>query len=71
MQKLLKQAGGFIALGLEAGAMLLIAVGAMVALIGSLKPPYSLRRSILDKKEVWLRFGVSLDRGAMKCLEGV
>jgi uncharacterized membrane protein len=60
VQELLKQAGGFIALGLEAGAMLLIAVGAMVALIGSLRPPYGLRRSILDKKEVWLRFGVWL-----------
>ena len=60
MQELLKQAGNFIALGLEAGAMLLIAVGAMVALIGSLRPPYGLRRSILDKKEVWLRFGIWL-----------
>jgi uncharacterized membrane protein len=60
VQELLKQAGNFIALGLEAGAMLLIAVGAMVALIGSLRPPYGLRRSILDKKEVWLRFGIWL-----------
>jgi len=40
--------------------MLLIAVDAMVALIGSLRPPYGLRRPILDKKEVWLRFGVWL-----------
>jgi uncharacterized membrane protein len=60
VEDLIKQFASSVALGLEAAAVLIIAIGAAVALIGSLSPPYGVRGPFLEKKLVYLRFGMWL-----------
>ena len=63
MEQVLKQAVASIALGLEASAGLIIAVGAIKALSRLVKPAFS-RGDMLDvKKRVWLRFAMWLMLG--------
>ena len=60
MEDLIKQLASSVALGLEAAAVLVITIGAVVALIGSLSPPYGLRGPVPEKRVVYLRFGMWL-----------
>jgi uncharacterized membrane protein len=60
MEQALKEIVGYIALGLEAGAGLIIAIGAIKAFCRLAKPALS-REGLLDvKKGVWLRFAIWL-----------
>jgi uncharacterized membrane protein len=59
MEQVFKQVAGYIALGVEAGAALIIAYGAMQALYGSFRAVVE-KRSVGQRREVWLNFGVWL-----------
>ena len=58
MEDLVKQFASSVALGLEAAAVLVITIGAVVAFIGSLRPPYGLRGPAPEKRVVYFRFGM-------------
>ena len=60
MEELIKQFASSVAIGLEAAAVIVITIGAVVAFIGSLTPPYGLRGPLVEKKVVYLRFGMWL-----------
>ena len=60
MEEALKQIVGSIALGLEASAGLIIAVGAIKALARLMKPALSSEGMLDVKKHVWLRFAAWL-----------
>ena len=60
MEDLIKQFASTVALGLEVAAVLIITIGAVVAFIGSLSPPYDYRGAFHEKKAVYLRFGMWL-----------
>jgi len=60
VEDLIKQFASSVALGLEAAAVLIITIGAAVALIGSLSPPYGVRGPLHEKRVVYLRFGMWL-----------
>jgi len=61
MEETFKEVAGYIALGLEALAVLMIAFGAVQALFYLLKPdPYDPRRPFAGKKKAWLTLGVWL-----------
>jgi len=61
MEGLFKQLAGFVALGLEVVAALVITTGAVEAVIGLFKrEQYDPRRPFRSKKQVWLCFGVWL-----------
>jgi uncharacterized membrane protein len=61
MEELFKESAGYLALALEGIAALVIAFGAMQALIGLFRPvKYDARQPFAGKKLVWLGFGVWL-----------
>ena len=60
MEEVFKQAAGYIALGVEASAALIIAYGAMQALYGSFRAVVEKRSQVDQRKVVWLNFGVWL-----------
>jgi uncharacterized membrane protein len=61
MEETFKEVAGYIALSLEALAVLMIAFGAVQALFYLLKPaPYDPRRPFAGKKKSWLALGVWL-----------
>jgi uncharacterized membrane protein len=59
MEEVFKEVAGYIALAVEASAALIIAFGAMQALYGSFRAVVE-KRSVGQRKEVWLEFGVWL-----------
>lgn len=60
MEDVFKQGAGYIALGVEASAALIIAYGAMQALYGMFRGVVEKRSQVDQRKEVWLNFGVWL-----------
>jgi len=59
MEEVFKEVAGYIALGVDSSAALIIAYGAMQALYGSFRAVVE-KRSVGQRKEVWLDFGVWL-----------
>jgi uncharacterized membrane protein len=59
VEEVFKQVAGYIALGMEASAALIIGYGALQALYGSFRAVVE-KRSAGQRKEVWLDFGVWL-----------
>jgi len=59
MEQLFKELAGYIALAVEASAALIIAYGACQALYGSVRAIVE-KRSVGQRKDVWLNFGVWL-----------
>ena len=55
-----KGIAGYLALGLEAVAVLIIAIGGAQAAFGTLRAAVASGRPLGSKKEVWLRFGMWL-----------
>lgn len=61
MEEIFSNWAGYIALFLEAAAVLIIAVGGVEAVVGLIRPPYhDPKRPLFGKKEVWVRLGVWL-----------
>jgi uncharacterized membrane protein len=60
MEEGIKSFAGYIALGVEASAALIIAYGAIEALIGSIDAIVHRRSKSGQRKDVWLRFAVWL-----------
>jgi uncharacterized membrane protein len=60
MEEVFKQIAGYIALGVEASAALIIACGAFQALYGSVRAVIEKRSQVGQRKDVWLNFGVWL-----------
>ena len=61
MEELFSFYAGYVALGLEIVAVVVIGVGGVQAVIGLLRPRVKdPRRPLFYKKEVWIRFGVCL-----------
>jgi len=60
MEQVFKQIAGYIALGVEASAALIIAYGACQALYGSFRAIVEKRSQVGQRKDVWLNFGVWL-----------
>jgi uncharacterized membrane protein len=60
MEALFIQAARYAALGMEAGSVLLITVGAAQALYRVFAAPFSAGASSRAKKDVWLHFGMWL-----------
>jgi uncharacterized membrane protein len=60
MEEIFKQAAGYIALGVEASATIVIAYGAMQAFYGAVRAVVEKRSQVGQRKEVWLNFGVWL-----------
>jgi uncharacterized membrane protein len=61
MEELFKESAGYLALALEGIAVLVIAYGAIRALVGLFMPvKYDPRKPFAGKKIVWLGFGVWL-----------
>jgi uncharacterized membrane protein len=60
MEDVFKQIAGYIALGVEASAALIIAYGAMQALYGSFRAVIEKRSQVGQRKDVLLNFGVWL-----------
>jgi uncharacterized membrane protein len=60
MEEVFKKAAGYIALGVEASAALIIAYGAMEALYGAIRTVVEKRSQVGQRKEVWLNFGMWL-----------
>jgi len=60
MEELFKSVAGFIALGVEASAGLVIAYGACEAVYGAARCAVTGRSKPGQRKEVWLQFGVWL-----------
>lgn len=60
MQNIFKQVAGFIALGVEASAALIIAYGAIEAISGALHTIVNRQLESGKRKEIWLRFAMWL-----------
>ena len=60
MEEVFKEVAGYIALGVEASAALVIAYGAIQALGGSFRAVIEKRSQVGQRKDVWLNFGVWL-----------
>jgi len=60
MEQVFKQIAGYIALGVEASAALIIAYGAFQALYGAFRAVIEKRSQVGQRKDVWLNFGVWL-----------
>jgi uncharacterized membrane protein len=60
MEEVFKQAAGYIALGVEASAAIIIAYGAAQALYGAFRAVIEKRSQVGQRKDVWLNFGVWL-----------
>ena len=60
MQNIFKQVAGFIALGVEASAALIIAYGAIEAISGALRTIVNRPLEPGKRKEIWLRFAMWL-----------
>ena len=60
MQDMFKEVAGFIALGVEASAALIIAFGAIEALAGSFRAIVNRQSGSGQRKGVWLRFALWL-----------
>lgn len=60
MEELFKEITGYTALGLEAAAVLIIAIGGVQAFFGMLRSAVVAGRPLGLKKEIWLRFGMWL-----------
>jgi uncharacterized membrane protein len=61
MEELFKTYAGYIALGLEVVAAIVIAIGAVEAIYGLIvRRKVDPRKPLADKKEVWVRLGVWL-----------
>jgi len=60
MEEVFKQIAGYIALGVEASAALIIAYGALQALYGSFRTVIEKRSQMGQRKDVLLNFGVWL-----------
>jgi len=60
MEEVFKQIAGYIALGVEASAALIIAYGAIQALYGAVRAIIEKRSQVGQRKDVWLNFGVWL-----------
>ena len=60
MEEIFKRAAGYIALGVEASAALIIAYGAMQAFYGSFRTVVDKRSQVVHRKDVWLNFGMWL-----------
>lgn len=63
MEELFKELAGYIALGVEAGAVVIIGVGAIKALARTFNPAFSRRTPLEEKKDIWLRFATWLVLG--------
>jgi uncharacterized membrane protein len=57
IEELFKNFAGYVALGVEIIAIVLIAIGAVEAVIGLMKPKYDPLRPFAWKKEVFIRLG--------------
>jgi len=60
MEQLFKQMAGYIALGVEASAALIIAYGAFQALYESFRAVVEKRSQVGQRKDIWLNFGMWL-----------
>jgi uncharacterized membrane protein len=60
MEQAFKEVAGYIALGVEASAALIIAYGAFQALYGTFRAVVERRSQVGQRKDVWLNFGVWL-----------
>jgi len=60
MEQVFKEVAGYIALGVEASAALIIAYGAFQALYGSFRSIVEKRSQVGQRRDVWLNFGVWL-----------
>ncbi|MCI0540923.1 MAG: DUF1622 domain-containing protein [Verrucomicrobiales bacterium] len=60
MEELFKEVASAIALGMEAAAILLIAIGALEAIVGTASRLLSQQAKMSRRKEVWLRFAAWL-----------
>ena len=60
MEELLRLIASWIALGLEAGAALMIGFGGLEAIYGAIRAIATGRNKRGQRKDVWLRFGVWL-----------
>ena len=60
MEQVFKQIAGYIALGVEASAALIIAYGAFQALYGAFRAVIEKRSQVGQRKDIWLNFGMWL-----------
>ncbi len=60
MEELFKAIGGYVARGIEVGAGLIIALGAIEAFLGSVRVRLKVHSTLREKKDVWTRFAVWL-----------
>ena len=60
MEEVFKRVAGSIALGVEASAVLIIAYGAIEAIVGAIRAVAHGRSKRGQREDVWLRFGVWL-----------
>jgi uncharacterized membrane protein len=60
MEEYFKEIAGYVALGVEAVAVLVIGFGAIEALFCLFRSAYDPLRPLRGKKDVWLRFGTWL-----------
>ncbi len=58
MEELFKTVAGFVALGVEAVAIILIAVGAVEAVLLLLRRYAHPARAVVRRKEIWVRFAM-------------
>jgi uncharacterized membrane protein len=60
VEEIFKMIAGWIALGLEGGAVLMIGYGGLEAIYGAIRAIATGRNKRGQRKDVWLRFGVWL-----------
>jgi len=61
MEELFSFYAGYVALGLEVVAVVVIGIGGIQAVVGLIRPRrFDPKRPLFHKKEVWIQFGVSL-----------
>lgn len=60
VEELFKELAQYIALGVEAGAAVIIVVGALKALARTLSPPFTRGVTLREKKGIWLHFAAWL-----------
>jgi uncharacterized membrane protein len=60
MEVFFKTFAGYVAMGVEAAAALLIVIGAVEALVHVLNPAFARQRSLGLRREAWVRFAVWL-----------
>ncbi len=63
MEALVKTFAGYVALGIEGAAALLIAIGALEALMHVLRPEFTRHGSLGIRRQAWMRFAVWLILG--------